>query len=326
MRHRHLAATIVILASGLAVWAGCGGSPPVAPTPARFDPTLDDIARTCALMASCADAHDPTHLRSPSACTDYWLTNLRAERSVLECLLLAKTCVAAERCTHPQSDVGAAAFCEAHPGTLGTCDGNLLISCVEPADESVVVDCGTLAGKCTEQPVSGGLLVRGCLSPTLCPEGAPESRCEGDGYVVRCESGLAERDACPAGTRCVERVEAGERRASCEAVATADHPRRCNRPGLATCEGDRATFCTLVGQSAWLRTVDCAARGMTCGMRAGRAVCVVRGQPECAPGPSWCEGDAVVFCAAGHRARVPCASLGMARCEPGARGFEAACR
>jgi hypothetical protein len=326
MRYRHVAAIAQFLACGLAASAGCGSPPPVTPAPARFNPTLDDIARSCALMASCADAHDPTHLRSPSACTDYWLTNMRAERSVLECMLLAKTCVAVERCTHPESDLSAAAFCEAHPGTLGTCDGNQLVSCSEPSEESVAVDCATLDGRCTEQPVSGGLLVRGCLSPTLCPEGAPEHRCEGTDRIVHCESGLADRETCPSGTRCVERTEADERRASCEAIANADHPQRCSHPGFAACEGDRATFCTLVGQSAWLRTVECGARGMTCGMRGGRALCVVRGQPECAPGPSRCQGDALEFCAAGRVSRIPCTSLGMNHCESGARGFEAACR
>jgi hypothetical protein len=60
-----------------------------------------------------------------------------------------------------------------------------------------------------------------------------------------------------------------------------------------------------------------------------RASCYVPANVECDKDmlPK-CEGDALVFCAAGRLSRVACASLGMGGCDPaarGARGVWAAC-
>lgn len=302
----------------------CGATPPPPKPPPTREDRLEPIARACARAAACADAHDPNHLRNATSCVDWWLVNTRVEQAEIACMLRATTCQEIERCTHDPSDLGAETFCEAHPGALGVCDGTRLYSCSDDASESTAVDCAALGGVCVEQRAAGGLVVRGCTSPRLCPKGAPARRCEGERTIVRCEDGLAERRDCPAGTKCVVTGESGELEATCEGARSEDRISRCAKPGFAACEGDRATFCTLVGRDAWLRVTDCRAQGMTCAMRAGRANCVFE-NATCAA-TARCDGDTLVFCAAGSEMRVPCKSLGFSRCDPSARGAEAACR
>ena len=94
---------------------------------------------------------------------------------------------------------------------------------------------------------SCAIFMFGCTSPKMCPNGAPEQRCEGNA-VVRCEDGLSDYKACPRGTQCAARTNAGEVVASCEGLSGAGRTARCAKPGYAACQGDRATFCTLVGK------------------------------------------------------------------------------
>lgn len=308
----------------LALAIACGATPPPPKAPSSPADRLAPIVRACARAAACADAHDPTHLRNPTSCVDWWLVNTRVEAAEIDCLLRARACGDVERCTHDPSDLGAETFCEAHPGALGVCDGARLYSCSDEPSESTAVDCAALGGACVEQHVAGGLVVRGCTSPKLCPKGAPARRCEGERAVVRCEDGLAERRECPAGTRCVLGGE-GEADVACEGERSKDRVARCAKPGFAACEGDRATFCVLTGREAWLRVTDCREQGMTCTMRGGRANCVVDSGAACGGGPR-CDGGDLVFCAAGVEMRVSCKDLGFARCDGSARGLEAACR
>jgi len=278
------------------------------------------IARQCARIASCADAHDPAHLRNPSSCVDWWLVSTNAEQSAVECLQSVKTCADLAQCTHEKRDRGAVAFCTAHPGVLGTCDGTRLYNCSDEAEESSAVDCAAFGGSCIEQRVAGGLVVRGCTSAKLCPQNAPISRCDGTA-IVRCEDGIAERRECPRGTRCVH----VEEQASCEGEPAQDRAQRCSKPGFAACEGNRVAFCTLVGRDAWLRTTDCPRWGnMTCALQNGRANCVSNGGT--CTGPARCDGADLLFCAANSEVRVSCKDLGFARCDPAAQAQQAACR
>lgn len=305
--------------------AACGATPPPK-APGLGGPPVDlaAAARRCALVASCADAHDPAHLRNPTACVDWWLTAARDEPALTRCLGAAASCKDALRCTHDASDAAAAAFCAAHPGTLGACDGARLYGCSDDPAESTASDCAALGGTCVERHVAGGLVVRGCTSARLCPPGAPAERCE-DGAVVRCEDDMADRRACPEGRRCVVRDDAGEPLASCEGERGPGRAARCAKPGYAACDGDTATFCALAGKDAWLRSQDCAALGLGCVVRAGRAVCAARGG-TCASAEARCEEGALVFCAAAREMRVSCKDIGFSRCDPAARGQEAGCR
>jgi hypothetical protein len=303
------------------VIVACHGEPPAQlPTTETPPAALDDIARACARITSCADAHDPTHLRSASSCVDWWLVSTTIESDTIACLSKATTCKAIEACTHDPQDENAIQFCVAHPGVLGTCDGTRLYNCSDDPSESSATDCSTLGGTCVEQRISGGLVVRGCQANKLCPQNAPVLRCEANA-IVRCEDGIAERRDCPRTTHC---IPGGDEGASCEGEPAKDRPQRCSKPGLASCEGDRVTFCALVGRNAWLRTADCATWGLTCAMRDARANCTVRNGTCNAE--AHCDGDALVFCAAGAEMRVSCKDLGLTRCDPAAHGQEAGCR
>jgi hypothetical protein len=290
--------------------AACNGDrPAVAPSIDPAPTAIADIAKTCARVASCADAHEPSYLRNPTACVDWWLVSTTIEADQVACLSKASSCKEVQACTHDPEDRGAIAYCTAHPGVLGVCDGTHLYNCSDNPNESSAVDCAALGGTCVEQRVAGGLVVRGCASSKLCPPGAPLARCEANA-IVRCEDGLAERRECAKTTRC---VPGGEEGASCEGQPVADRPQRCAKPGFASCQGDRVTFCALVGKDAWLRSTDCTRWGMTCGMRDGRAHCVARAST--CTGDARCDGDALVFCAAGTEARVSCKALGFLRCD-----------
>lgn len=302
----------------------CGAQTPPPVPPASPAAELDPIARACVRAASCADAHDPAHLRSAPACVDWWLTGAETSSGEAACVLRATSCADVGHCTHAPSDRGAETFCEAHPGALGVCEGNNLYSCSDEPSESTALDCATLGGTCVEQRVAGGLVVRGCTSPTLCPRGAPALRCEGERTVVRCEDGVAERRECPALTRCTVTGQGADADAVCEGARASDRVARCTKPGFSGCDGDRATSCVLVGREAWLRTTDCRSRKMTCSMRGGHAGCAFE-NATCAAAPR-CDGDALVFCAAGAEMRVSCKSLGFGRCDAPAGGLEAACR
>ncbi len=311
--------------SAMVLIAACGAEkPPEVPHVVAPAEKVSEIARHCARIASCADAHDPTHLRNPTSCTDWWLVSTNEEAELIGCISRATTCKALEQCTHDPKDLGAGAFCTAHPSVLGVCDGPRLYNCSDDPSESSATDCAALGGTCVEQRVAGGLVVRGCTSPKLCPPGAPEQRCDKDA-VVRCEDGLADYHACPHGTHCAAHASAGEVTASCEGESTVGRLQRCAKPGYAACQGDRATFCTLVGKDAWLREQDCNVWGMTCGVRNGRANCMARGA-TCLGADPKCDGDTLVFCAAGTEMRVSCKELGFSKCDPALRGPEAGCR
>lgn len=314
-----------ILSLLLVLIGACGHDEPAeVPKPSGPSEKLATIGRNCARIASCADAHDPTHLRNATSCVDWWLVSMHEEADLIDCMTRAKDCKAVELCTHPPNDLGAGAFCVAHPGALGVCDGSRLYNCSDDPAESSAVDCASLGGTCTEQRIAGGLVVRGCTSPKMCPPNAPVQRCEAES-VIRCEDGLADKHPCPRGTHCSVAATGGEPVATCEGERSADRIARCSKPGYAACEGDRATFCTLVGKDAWLRAQDCAGYGLTCGMRNGRANCMARGA-TCTSAEPRCDGESLVFCAAGSEMRASCKELGFAKCDAAARGQAAGCR
>jgi hypothetical protein len=304
----------------------------VAPAPDRevaaavpVDPTawIGEVARSCALVASCVRPHDAARFGDPAACVDWWVTHVPGERDALHtCLLMAKTCAEVDACTHDRTDARAVAYCAAHPGTTTACDGARFVTCVaDDRSASASVDCASLAAACGETRMPGGLLVRGCISTALCPEAAPPARCSDPHTVITCHDGTVERTLCHEGAHCEEHVEAdGDRVASCVAPAH----QRCETPGARYCASDRLVECEPRGHFGDVHVTDCAAQGMRCAGGGGNAACVSE-RAECAAGPARCEKDALVFCAAGMMTRVPCEKLGLARCDPDARGARAMC-
>jgi len=290
-------------------------------TPQGTPAWLDEVAEKCARVASCAHAHDPPRLRDPSACVDWWIARVRArEDRVHVCLGAAKSCSDVGACVRDKPDARAAVFCGAHKGVMTACDGPRLVSCAEDDDsESTSVDCGSLGGACEERRAAGGLVVRGCFSPKMCPQGAPDERCEGNA-VVACRDGAAERTACGPATKCDEHVEAnGERGATCEPVSGHAH---CAQLGQRFCRDDLFVECIVHGHYGDARVTDCKGLGLRC----APSGCVVAKASDCQPGPPRCDGEALAFCAAGHMVKVSCKTLGLGACDPDAQGPAASCR
>jgi hypothetical protein len=326
------------LARGLGPWtllaaaaaiAACQSSAPEASTPQTPLPPegarawLSEVARSCALVASCAHTHDAPLFGDPATCADWWLTHPPGERDAVHaCLLAARTCDAVDACTREHGDARAAAYCASHAGVLTGCDGDRFVTCTgDDTAESTAVDCAALSGKCRENNMPGGLLVRACFSAALCPATAPDARCDGKKAIVSCHDGAVERTACPEGTRCEEHQDAdGDRTASCES------PRheRCSDPGARYCAGDRLVTCEPRGHFGDVRVTDCATFGMRCAGVGPRASCVSP-TPECTSAPARCDGEAITFCAGGSRVRVSCASIGLGACDPDAHGAQAGC-
>lgn len=278
----------------------------------------------CAQIASCAHPHDAPRFRDPSGCVDQWLTSRDPAAANLLCFVKAKTCADVDACLHG-ADARAAEFCAKNPGVLSACDANRLVTCAsDELRESTAVDCAALGATCSEAHVAGGLVVRGCASPQACPASAPETRCDGSGAVVTCRDGMIERTPCEAGEACqLHRDDDGDQLALCAPPAD----RRCVDVGASRCEGDRAVECVAGknGHFGVLRVTDCGKSNLGCEVRGSRAACVVREGSSCVRGPARCEGDFLVYCAAGAEVKVSCAKLGLGPCDPGARGPEAAC-
>lgn len=221
-------------------------------------------------------------------------------------------------------DARAAAFCSQRPGVVSGCDADRLVSCAEDdAHESTVVDCAAVGASCREVKVAGGLVVRACWSLQQCPAGAPAGRCDGSGAVIACHDGAIERVVCRPGTACEEfRDETGEPIAACVLSGR----RRCDLRGARHCEADRLIECDRTGQLKRVRVTDCAGYGLRCAGIGLRAGCYVPTSVECDKEllPK-CEGNSVVFCAAGRLAKVPCSGIGLSACDPSAKGPMAGC-
>ncbi len=328
---------LLVPAFAAALLAACPSPPP--PPPATPGPLalndagtpewLDDVAARCAKIASCSGAHDTPRLRDPAACIDWWVARVRTRTDpVQKCLAAAKGCGEIAACAHGGvGDPRAAAYCTAHPGVLTACDGNALVSCSgSELAESTRVDCGSVKGTCEERKAPGGLVTRGCFSSGLCPDKAPEERCDGPHAVVSCHDGLVERTSCPTGTQCAPHRETnGENGAMCEPF---DEHLHCTEVGARYCAGNRLVECVVHGHYGDARISDCGALGLRCVGTSGpgtRAACVIDKPLECEPGPARCEGEDLAFCAAGRRVKVSCRGLGLGPCDADAQGPAAAC-
>ncbi len=314
-------------AVGFFVIAACGGSsapPASAPHAAKKSSPagLSQVESLCARIASCAKPYDPPVAREPSECVDHLLLHGSEDEST-RCLVKAQTCKDVSQCLHGDGDSVAAIFCNAHPGALTACDGSHFITCADPIEESTVVDCAKLGANCAENKLEGGLVVRGCASPTLCPPGAPDTRCTTDHEVVSCRDGIVDKMNCAAGEHCISHHDPeGDQIAAC-AVA---NEKRCTDVGEAACDGDNLVECISDGHYGRVRTTDCAAHGLNCAAQGRVAACVAASPIECSPFPPKCDGGFLVYCAEGVVAKIACAEIGLGVCDPSAHGPEAACR
>jgi hypothetical protein len=316
-----VAAFAVVVA---AITACHSSEAPTTPS-AAADPVarVDRVARACAKITSCAHPHDAAKERDPSACVDAWLAN-DDDPTLLACVGTAKSCADVDACQSSHAgDRAASAYCRAHRGEQTACDGNRLVTCSDDDfAESTSVDCSTFGATCGEIHGEGGLVAHGCASPTLCPVGAPEARCDGTGAIVTCRDGAAEKTACSAGVRCLEtRAGDGSQSAMCDAR---DHV-HCTTVGASRCDANHLMTCVPHGTLGEARVVDCADAGLVCSATGDHATCAFPGARSCTGTAARCDGDALSFCAAGRPVKVSCAQIGFERCDPDGEALQAAC-
>jgi hypothetical protein len=325
-RENRLRTSACVLVSVLVVVA-CGrkAPPPAAPAPPAepADPAaVRAVAEACARLTACIPTRDEARLHDASACVDWWFENAApaSPDPLKTCLQAARSCGDVHTCMQGGGHARAAAFCQARQGVVSGCDGNHLVSCGdEAAVGTTVVDCAALGGACRESKTPGGLVLRSCVAPDLCPADAPESRCEGIAAIVSCRDGAIERVVCPPGTRCEERGnEHGESNAACLLPGG----RRCGLLASRLCEDDRLIACEGGDR---VTVSDCAAFGLRCAGLGPRAGCYVADRECDREMLPTCEKGALVFCAAGRTTKIPCSAVGLGPCRAPSRGARAAC-
>jgi hypothetical protein len=295
---------------------------PSAPSPAD---RLSTIAASCALVASCAHAHDAPDWRSPGACVDAWLAREGdPDDGLPRCLSSARTCDGVRACLHPSGrpDAHPARFCRAHPGAMTACEGDALIACsLDDPDESTSIDCVSLGARCGDLVQPGGLSTHACVDAARCPAEVTKAWCARRDELVLCHDGEIERTECKAGTICREHTDRdGELAASCDGPGHV----ACDTPGKRRCDGDALITCEAHGHFGHESVVDCARVGLACGVTTAGATCRSKA-PRCERGHPACDGGDLVFCAAGVPVRVACAAIGLGACEADGRGPDAMC-
>ena len=329
---RIVAAATASAIAGIVAMGGCQESGELPKTPSAFGALvdggerIDGIARACVKLTSCAHSHDAPRDHDPAACVDWWLTSglARGDEAFASCVANARSCAAVDGCARERGgDAVAAEYCRDHAGEQTACVGTRRIVCSDDDPyESTSVDCAAMNATCGEVHVAGGLVVRGCASAALCPPGAPDVRCDGEGAIVTCRDGAVERTACAPGVRCkAAENDDGSRTAMCEGPGHA----HCKEVGKSRCAEGRLVQCVPHGELGEERVTDCNALGLACDSSSGRPGCRVAGPRVCEGGASRCEGDALSFCAAGKPVRVSCAELGFSRCDPDGHGLDASC-
>lgn len=285
---------------------------------------LDRAAHVCAKVASCSHPHDAARERDPGACVDWWIAHDRAAGEALAaCVEAARGCAGVDACVRASGDARAIAFCREHAGARTGCDRARVVTCGEDdPNESTSVDCGAFGGTCGEVKHAGGLVARACVSQALCGAGAPDVRCDGRA-IVACHDGAVERTECAPGARCEER------RAADGAVSVLCEPpahRHCDVVGARWCERSSLVSCQAHGPFGEAVETECSSFGLACDASGkSGASCVASVPRACERGAPKCDGDALVFCAAGRAMSVSCRDLGFAACNPDAHGVDAAC-
>jgi hypothetical protein len=308
---------------GLCSCPSCqGGRAPLMPQPVVFDGEgvpkwLAETAEHCTRIASCSKPSWLPQLRSASLCVDDSLPARSESAARLLCMRSARDCAAVEACLGISSSQRVVQYCKAHPEALSICQGDLWVTCAEKPEDHLYVDCTKLSGHCSEARLAGGLLVRGCSSPSLCPAGVQEARCDTPRSLVNCHDGMAERTECPSGTRC----EVGPDGSSCVAAAGP----KCGPVDDSYCMEDTLVECPSSERTRNVRTTDCGSCGLRCVARGKQASCRVGIANDCDGGTSQCVAGELSFCAAGRKLRVSCIKIGFAKCEPALHGLESAC-
>ena len=285
-----------------------------------------ESVHTCARISSCARKNDPQQYRDASQCVERWLAWSEEKNASVQCFDNARSCADVDACLHRHNDTHVTAICNKHSGESTFCEGETLYQCDdENDDESRAHLCTDVKGECQEHKTHDGLSGRACISPEMCPQAAPESRCLDATTLLTCDNGAADRAKCDPGETCQQvRDENGEPAAYC----AKPEQTQCDRVGQRYCEGSKLVKCAPAGARGAAEVLDCAKYGLICDGTSARAGCRMPIAPQvgCHGLNARCRtGDQLEFCALGLRAAVSCMSLGFASCDPDGNGLEAAC-
>jgi hypothetical protein len=211
-----------------------------------------------------------------------------------QCILSATDCTAAAACL---AQTGSAGTCAPDALENGKCSGPILSGCT--ADGFVfATDCTVDGEVCGPAPAIFGSF-NACVTP--CPA---EPQCDGTKAELCLNGALALEDCAPFGAQCVNAACSGPAAEACD--PNTFHPE---------CDGTVAVTC---GRDGVTRQ-DCALwpTKRRCGYDDyGRPECVVTGT-ECADDAQRCDGNDVVYCRDGSRAKQSCVQLGFAGCDNG---------
>ncbi len=284
-----------------------------------------ESVHSCARISSCARKNDPQQYREASQCVERWLAWSEENNVAVHCFGSALSCSDVDKCMHRRNDARVTAICNKHSGESTFCDGETLYQCDDENDEeSRAIACNEVKGECKEHATHDSLSARACLSPEMCPPGAPESRCLDTVTLLTCDSGAAERTSCDPGETCQNvRDENSEPTAYC----AKSEQKQCTRIGQRYCEGSKLVRCTPAGARGAAEVLDCARYGLACDGSSASPACRVPVELiGCHDSTARCRGsDQLEFCALGLRVAVSCKALGFASCDPDGNGLEAAC-
>jgi hypothetical protein len=310
------------------LFCACRGAAPPSPPTGSAPPADRYLAsvHSCARISSCAHKNDPPHYRDASQCVERWLAWSEENNSAVRCFGSARSCSDVDACLHRRSDTLVTAVCNRHSGESTFCEGETLYQCDdENDDESRAVRCADIKGECKEHKTHDGLSSRACISPAMCPAGAPESRCLDATTLLTCDNGAADIARCDPGETCrLVRDENNEPTAYC----AKPEQTQCDRVGKRYCEGSKLVRCAPAGAKGAAEVLDCAKYGLACDPTSAQAACRVAIAPQatCRDGNARCrDHDQLEFCALGLRVAISCKSLGFTSCDPDGNGLEAAC-
>jgi hypothetical protein len=270
-------------------------------------PSLDDLARLCALAASCQQRDSGMATLSASQCTSQ-LLNSWPEDAVTARLV---DCAGARDCASLYSCFGGnlillGAFL---PGAV--CDGSAMVS------SGLRFDCAQLGLTCIhEAPPIGDRAA--CASSACDPAAA--SICDGNVLDV-CQSGVLVPEDCDAFGAVCGSGAPGQLGDQCNGGGASCDPVRTE----GSCSGSVAANC-LNGR---LTAHDCSHERLRTECVMGQCIYPMTGVvPECLIGNSMCAGDSLVLCAGargGGWKTVDCKSLGFATCARVTETQEALC-
>jgi hypothetical protein len=264
-------------------------------------PTLDDIAKTCAIDSSCLGSPIGQGVAACAAVLEGAIVEgLPQMRRAVDCVHGATDCKSALDCI----DAGHGPdYCQAHPGW--SCDGPLAIQCPSTPDWPglAITNCALLGMRCTAANFGAS-----CTDGVACDPTAP-STCDGN-FAITCDGNTKLRRVTECGA-----IGAGF-------VCSA--PDGCVPPGpvcSATwadhCDGNTAVICANGHQVS----TDCTLSEANC----VDGLCIDAAQlcRSDAQTADLCNGDSYEICTNGHWTGVPCASIGFAKC--GMKSTIAAC-